>query len=156
MKYFLAIFLSIFFTGCAQKIVYDSSQAYYVIIKNPKIALADTGFIKKSKNAISVQVFSAATPLLRLEVFKNICINSLCLQPKIFNQEFFGIAHYENFINELLNFEPIYDEKNIIKGKNGFKQHIQTENYDITYEVKDETLYFKDGINNILIKLRKL
>jgi hypothetical protein len=156
LRYFLAVLLALLFFGCAQKTVYNSSQAYYIVIKNPKMSIADTGFIKKNEDALNVQVFSASTPLLELEVSQNICINSLCLKAKRFNKEFFGTSHYETFINELLSFNPIYEEKNIIKEANGFSQTIKTENYEITYRVKNDTLYFKDSHNNILIKLRKL
>jgi hypothetical protein len=144
------------FLGCAPKISYESSQAYYIMIKNSKIAIADTGFIKKNANTINLQVFSASAPLLELTISENICIGSWCQDWESFNEEFFGTSHYKTFINKLLDFQPIYNKKNMIKIANGFSQKIKTDKYDIEYRVKNDTLYFKDSKNRVLIKLKKL
>lgn len=156
MKYFLTCIVIFLFLGCASKVAYESSQAYYIVIKNSQIAIADTGFIKKNPNTLNLQVFSASAPLLELEISENICIDSWCQGSKSFNKEFFGTSHYKTFINELLNFQPIYDRKNIIKAENGFSQKIKTDKYDINYRVQNGTLYFKDSQNRVLIKLKKL
>jgi len=156
LRYFLTCIIIFIFIGCAPKIQYTSSQAFFIVIKNSKIAIADVGFIKKNKDNLNLQIFSASTPIFELIVSDDICIDSLCMDKKSFNAEFFEKVHYETFITELLNFQPIYDEKNIIKTDKGFSQNIKTESFDIKYKVENETLYFKDKKNKILIKLRKL
>ncbi len=153
-KVFLVVLL--FFTGCAYKTPYASSKPYYVVIKNSSIAVADTGFIKKDEGRFNLQLFSASTPVFDLHVDSDVCLGFRCISKRSFNKEFFGAYHYEEFIDNLLNLQPIYDRINLKKLKNGFEQKIKTESYDITYRVQNENLYFKDRKNRVLIKLKEL
>jgi hypothetical protein len=150
------IILLLLFSGCAYKRPYTSSKPYYIVIKSPQMAVAATGFIKKDNTRLNLQLFSAGTVLLDLHVEENVCSRYVCLSRESFNKEFFGVRHYEEFIDELFNLKPIYGEKNLEKLKNGFEQKIVTNSYDITYRVENENLYFKDKKNKILIKLREL
>ena len=142
--------------GCAYKTPYKSSKPYYVVIKNSKIALADTGFIKRDDGRSNLQLFTAGTPVFDLHVKSDVCLDYICLKKENFNREFFGIMHYENFIDELFNLQPIYSKKNFKKIANGFERKIKTDSYDITYRVEGKNLYFKDRKNRILIKLKEL
>ena len=153
-KIFLVTLL--FFTGCAYKIPYTSSKPYYIVIKNSQMAVAATGFIKKDDTRLNLQLFSAGTALLDLNIEENVCSRYVCMSKENFNKEFFGIRHYEEFIDELFKLKPIYSERNLEKLKNGFEQKIVTSSYDITYRVEDENLYFKDKKNSVLIKLKEL
>lgn len=156
MRYLVFALIAMLFLGCAQKIPYSSSNSYFIVIKNSKIALADTGFIKKDKDRLNLQLFSASTPIFDLHVKDDVCIDMVCLKKESFNHEFFGFKHYEHFVDELFNMEPIYNQTNMIKNKNGFEQNIKTSDYDITYRVDNGNLYFKDRKNKILIKLKEL
>ncbi len=153
-KIFLVLLILI--TGCAYKMPYKSSKPYYIVIKNSKIALADTGFIKKDDGRLNLQLFTAGTPVFDLHVKSDVCLDYICLKKENFNSEFFGNRHYDSFIDELFNLKPIYSKKNLKKIANGFEQKIKTDSYDITYRVEGENLYFKDRKNKILIKLKEL
>lgn len=155
-KFLYLIFMLFLFVGCSQKISYTSSKAYFVVIKTQKIALADTGFIKKDDSRLNLQLFSASSPIFDLHVNDDVCIDYTCLTRESFNDEFFGYKHYKNFIDELFNMQPIYNKKNLLKSKDGFEQKIRTNNYDITYKVVNGNLYFKDKHNRVLIKLKEL
>jgi len=148
--------LVLFFIGCSVKTPYTSSQSYFVVIKNSQLALADTGFIKKREGDLNLQLFSASTPIFDLHVKGSVCIDLLCLDRTSFNKKFFGYGHYENFVDDLFNMQPIYNQTNLIKHKDGFEQKIKTKNYNIIYEVNNGNLYFKDMKNKILIKLKEL
>ena len=153
-KVFLVLLL--FFTGCAYKTPYASSKPYYIVIKNSQIAVADTGFIKRDDSRFNLQLFSASTPIFDLHVENNVCLDYVCLSKRSFNVEFFGVSHYESFINELFNFQPIYSKKNLKKTKSGFEQKLKSKSYDITYKIENGNLYFRDKKNRILIKLKEL
>jgi len=155
-KFLYAVFILFVLVGCSQKIPYASSQAYYVVLKNSKIALADTGFIKKDENRLNLQLFSASSPIFDLHVKDDVCVGYTCLSKESFNSEFFGYKHYENFVEELFNMQPIYNDKNLVKTKDGFEQNIKTENYDIVYKIENKNLYFKDKKHKVLIKLKEL
>lgn len=155
-RFFYTVFIVLLFVGCSQKIPYASSKAYFVVIKNPKIALADTGFIKKDENKLNLQLFSASSPIFDLHVKNDVCVGYTCLSRESFNSEFFGYRHYKNFVEELFNMQPIYKDKNLVKTKDGFEQKIKTENYDIVYKIENQNLYFKDKKHKVLIKLKEL
>ena len=153
-KIFLVTLL--FFTGCAYKIPYTSSKPYYIVIKNSQMAVAATGFIKKDDTRLNLQLFSAGTVILDLHVEENVCSRYICMSKENFNKEFFGIRHYEEFIDELFKLKPIYSKKNLKTLENGFEQKIVTSSYDITYRVENGNLYFKDKQHKVLIKLKEL
>jgi hypothetical protein len=153
-KLFLVLLL--FFTGCAYKTPYTSSKPYYIVIKNSQIAVADTGFIKRDESRFNLQLFSASTPIFDLHVEDDVCIDYTCMSKRSFNTEFFGISHYESFIDELFNLKPIYNKKGLIKSRNGFEQKIKTDEFDISYKVEHGNLYFRDRTNRVLIKLKEL
>ena len=155
-RYIFLVLTILVLTGCTQKVQYNSSKAYFIVIKNSQMAIGDTGFIKRNDNQINLQIFSAATPVFDLHVNKDVCMGYTCLSRKSFNSEFFGYKHYEKFIDELFSMQPIYNKQNMVKNESGFEQKIKTKNYDITYRVRDRSLYFKDRKNKILIKLKEL
>jgi len=148
--------LILLFIGCSQKTPYSSSKAYFVVLKTPKIALADTGFIKKDLNRLNLQLFSASTPIFDLHVKNDICIDYVCLDKKSFNNEFFRFRHYDDFVEELFNMKPIYNKRNLLKTEKGFVQNIVTKDFEITYKIENGNLYFKDKKNRVLIKLKEL
>ncbi|MBL0703019.1 MAG: hypothetical protein JJV95_03430 [Sulfurospirillum sp.] len=152
----LVVTVLILTVGCSYKAPFLSSKPYYVIIKNSQIAVADTGFMNKNNKRINLQLFSAATPILNLDIKNNICLDYVCVSRETFNEKFFGYLHYDDFINNLLNFKPIYDKKNLQITKMGFEQKITTDKFSIIYIVKEENLYFKDKKNRVLIKLEEL
>ncbi len=154
--YKLLLVVLLFFTGCAYKTPYVSSKPYYIVIKNSQIAVADTGFIKRDESRFNLQLFSASTPIFDLHVDDNVCLDYVCLSKRSFNKEFFGISHYESFIDELFNLKPIYGEKNLKKFEVGFEQKLKSKSYDITYRVENGNLYYKDSKNRVLIKLKEL
>ena len=154
--YKILLVIILFLTGCSYKEPFLSSKPYYIVIKNSQIAVADTGFIKKDENRINLQLFSASTPIFDLHVKDDVCLDYVCMSKRSFNREFFGFSHYESFINELFNFKPIYDDKNLKKTELGFEQEIKTDEFNIVYKVDGENLYFKDKKNSVLIKLKEL
>ena len=153
-RFFLILLL--FFTGCAYKRPYVSSKPYYMVVKNSQIAVADTGFIKRDGSRFNLQLFSASTPILDLHVDNDVCLDYTCMSKRDFNAKFFGISHYEDFLDELFNFQPVYNRKNLKKSKSGFEQKIKTAEFDIIYRVENGNLYFKDRKNRVLIKLKEL
>ena len=154
--YKLFLILLLLFAGCAHKTPYASSKSYYIVVKNSKIAVADTGFIKRDGSRFNLQLFSASTPILNLHVDNDVCSGYICMPKRDFNAEFLGFGHYENFIDELFNFQPIYNKESLKKSKSGFEQKIKTDEFDIIYRVENGNLYFKDRKNRVLIKLKEL
>lgn len=159
MKYILHVgFLIVFLlSGCAVKKEITHSQAYVVTVKNPNIAISDTGFLNHGKNYTNVQIFSAGNILFNLEIMGDyICLDGRCLDKLSFNKQFFGYEHYADLMLDILNKEPIYQGLHLQKTATGFEQVIGSEQAELTYRVVNDTLMFKDSKNNVLIRFRSL
>lgn len=157
MKIFLACLLGFFFVGCSLKEKVITSKAYHIVLKNKNLKISDTGFINKSFSKKELQIFKGTTVVLSLHVRgKEVCLDLTCIDKKRFHEEFFGYSHYESFIDELLEFEPLYGKKNLTKLENGFEQNIKSENFDISYKIENTTLFFRDTFNGILLKIQEL
>jgi len=145
------------FSGCALKHEINSSQAYLVTIKNPDMALSDTGFLNRGKDYTNVQIFAAGNALFNLEITENtICLNGRCFDKVSFNQEFFHQKHYATFMEEIINHQPLYGGMQLHKTATGFEQELDLPQSHIHYNVDGETLLFKDTKNSILIRLKLL
>lgn len=156
MRIVVVLVLGFVFFGCSVKVNYTQSGAYAFVIKNSKIAIADTGFIKHSAKQINLQIYKASESILELDIRENACINGVCLQKEEFNRRFFSFRHYPELMEDILRKEPLYEGKNLVKTKSGFEQTIKTDDFDILYEVTEETSYFKDRKNGVLLKLKSL
>ena len=155
-KIISSIFLLLLFFGCAYKYNINFSAPYKIVVKTKDIAIADSGFVKKADNYKSIQVFSVGKLVLHVELTQNACINGHCTNRLDFNERFFGYTHYARLLDDILDKKEIYDGIDKIKAPNGFEQNIKTKNYDIAYRVNDKSIYFKDKIHHILIKLKRL
>lgn len=156
IRFFVVVSLVFLLGGCSFKNPYMSSKSYHVVIKNKQIALSDTGFIKKDSKRFNLQLFSAGTPVLDLLIKDDVCLDYVCVSKEKFNSDFFGYSHYKTFVDDLFNFKPIYNGKSLKKLKNGFNQSLKTKHYDVFYEIKEDSLYFKDKQNRVLIKLKEI
>ncbi|RXK11574.1 hypothetical protein CP965_13420 [Halarcobacter mediterraneus] len=95
-------------------------------MKTPKLKFYDKGFISKFGNFTRVEVFSAGTTVLNLDIYENqICKDSFkCQNAKSFNREYLHKSYKENFLKEL-------------------------------FEKEEKTIVHRDKKNNILIKILK-
>jgi hypothetical protein len=152
----LSSFLLILLAGCSQKRDITFSLPYKVVIKTKDLAIADGGFLTKADNYKSLEVFSAGKIVLHVELNENACINNTCTNRLDFNKRVFGYSYYKNFLDDILDKKEIYGGKNIIKTNYGFTQNIKTKDFNIIYKVDEKSVYFKDKINHILLKLRRL
>lgn len=153
----LSLFVFVLFlTACAIKYDINYSAPYKIVIKTKDIAISDGGFLKKADNYKSIQIFSVGKLVLHVELKDNACINGYCTNRLNFNDRFFGYTYYANLLDDILDKKEIYGGTDRVKIKDGFEQNIKTKNYDITYRVDNKSIYFKDRINHILIKLKRL
>ncbi len=148
--------LILFLTSCAPKYNINFSAPYKIVIKTKDIAIADSGFIKKADNYKSIQIFSAGSLVLHVELTNRACINGHCTSRLDFNERFFGYTHYPNLLDDILDKKEIYGGIDKTKTEDGFEQNIKTKNYNIIYKVTNKSIYFRDKKNHILLKLNRL
>ncbi len=152
-RYFIFLTFLFLFIGCSYKIPIQKSQSYIITMKMRDVAFSDMGFLNYGKDYIDLQLFSAGSLVLELEISKNICINSHCFSKKEFNNRFLSKEYNSNILENILNHKPIFNQKGYEKHKDGFSQIIREKNIDIKYFVSKDKIYFKDYKNHILIKL---
>ncbi len=153
---FLISFTLFLLAGCSIKRQIIFSAPYKIVIKTKDIAIADSGFVKKADGYKSIEIFTLGKLTLHVEIGNDACINGYCTDKIDFNRRFFGYQHYANLLDDILDKSQIYGGVGKIEIQGGFLQEIKTKNYDIIYRVTDKTIYFKDRMNHILIKLKKL
>ena len=156
LKSLLSLFLVLFLTSCSLKHDITFSAPYKIIIKTEDIAIADSGFVKKADGYKSIEIFTVGKLALHVELSNDACINGYCTDRLDFNRRFFGYKHYTNLLDDILDKKEIYNGVGKVETKNGFEQKIKTKQYDIVYRVTQNSIYFKDKTNHILIKLIKL
>lgn len=154
---FSTLFWAFWLVGCASKGDFKSSQAVFVVLKAPQLALNEAGFLYKNKDSTRLEVYKVGQPLVTLEVGqKVICLNSKCALKGTFNKKFFKNEHYGDFLSDILNARPIYKGANLQKTRCGFKQTIKKPSFDIAYSVCNEAVNFKEKKGKINFALRRL
>ncbi len=136
-----------------------SSNPYKVTMKTKKFAFSDTGFMNIYDKLINLQVFSMGKAVLDMTVSLNedeICVGSLCNTKHGFNQTFLTGVYPDTLVENVLRSKPIFGGKNLKKMTKGFIQKIITPKYAVKYKIWPGNVYFKDSLNHIIIKLRKM
>jgi len=100
-KYILVLFI---LSGCALKQP-NLSQSATILLKTPSMKFYDKGFITQYDNYTQVQIFSAGTLVLNLEIYEDkICTGTFkCLSLKEFNAQNLDSSYENNFIKKLFD-----------------------------------------------------
>jgi len=116
-KYLFIFLFSFILLGCSLKQPKISNSAT-VIFKTPNMKFYDKGFITTYDDYIHLQVFSAGTIVLNLEIYENrICQSTLkCLSGEDFNKQYLSKDYEDNFLYNLFSRNNIKfkDKKNNI------------------------------------------
>lgn len=147
---------AIFLAGCSTKHAVHLSEPYLITIKTPQMAFSDTGFLNQGDNYTQLQIFSAGSVLLNLEMSESICLDGSCFDRLTFNKRFFGAEHYETLLSDIVYKKPLFNGINAIQTPAGFSQTITLEEATIVYSVEGDIRFFKDTKNGILIRLKPL
>ncbi len=151
---FFAIFL---FLGCSSKEVLKSGS-YTILFKTNSFKFYDSGFINQNKKSISIKIFGLGTPILDMNIYKkSICLNGNCFKKEVFNNNYLSKFYPKEIMRNIMLAQPIFNSQNLTKEKNNFSQEIfQEDKFNIVYRVDKNKIYFKDRLNKILIKIKRI
>lgn len=154
----LSIFFILLFvlSGCSLKQKVNHSKGVFFTIKTPNLKYSDSGFVRKIEDKINIELFSAGIPVLSIYIDKKICLNRICYNKSQFNSQFLGDMHYNNILEDIVLFQPIYNNKNLKHQQNGFTQSLHVKKREIFYKVTQKSVTFRDKEKKVLIKIRKL
>ncbi len=149
----LILLVALLFGGCAHKA--SVTKPSLIIFKSKQFRYADSGFVRRSGGGVVVEIYNAAQPLLRLRLFKRVCMKDRCMSYEQFNRHFLSPFYPPRLIQQVFLARPIFAGENLIEESDGFVQKIKDNHLDIIYQVQDGTIYFKDRKNHILIKIKE-
>jgi hypothetical protein len=143
------------FGGCTVR-EYTASEPKLFTLKTKQLRFNDVGFIRRTGNAVQVELFSAGQAVERFEIDYNVCVIKGCLSKSAFNAEYLVESYPDNLMRNVLLGRPIFDGRGRVATPGGFEQYLEGTAYDIAYRVEPKQIYFKDRANRILIKIRDL
>ena len=161
MQFKKSVFLLLVATlmsGCVPK-EYTKQKSVFIVFKTPTFKYADLGFIYENTEEIKVEMYSNGQPILALEIEKeNVCMSLFeCMDKESFNQKILSQYYPLDILKHIFTAQKIFSNKNVVKTRNGFTQHlVKMGQYDINYSVLNKQVIFRDTINDILIKVKRL
>jgi hypothetical protein len=141
------------FSACSIK-TYEFTQTKIIIIKSPKIKFSDLGYLRNSDKSIELELFVAGNSIEKISVNHLICVSAGCMSKSGFNEEYLNSAYPDDILQNILLGKPVYDALNMQKTADGFKQHVENKNVNISYKVDSHVIFFKDRKNNIIFKIK--
>ncbi len=144
--------------GCATK-EYAKQESVFIVFKTPTFRHADLGFMYANADEMKVEIYSNGEAVMALEIGKEkICMSLLeCLDKKSFNRSVLSKEYPVDILRHIFSGEEIFSGLHRLKIRNGFTQNIvKADKYNINYTVLNKQIIFRDKINNILIKVKRL
>jgi len=157
-KSFFLLIMVMLISACASK-KYVTQESIFIVFKTPTFKHADLGFIYENEEEMKVEMYSNGQAIMALEIGQEaICMSLLkCLDKNSFNQKVLGVDYPQDILRHIFSGKPIYNGQHRIKTRNGFTQKLsKTDKYDIDYSVLNKQIIFRDTINDILIKVKRL
>ena len=159
VRYLFPFILIVFlFSGCGQQ-PYMKEKSAFIVLKTPSLKYADQGFVYENKDEVKVEIYGNGQALFSLRITPSaVCTGTLrCMDRKTFNDAMLSPYYPEGTLEAIFRGKPVFDEKGIIKKRNGFTQKlINGYKYNIMYSVLNNETIFRDTINHIFIKIKRL
>jgi len=142
--------------GCVQK-SYTISEPRLITLKTWQLKFNDVGFVRSSGSAVQLELFSAGQAVETISIDDEICVQKGCMSKSRFNEAYLSRAYPEELMQQVLLGRPIFGGRELVHTPDGFEQQLKAMAiYNITYRVTAKEIYFKDRINDILIKIAKI
>jgi hypothetical protein len=151
----LAIF---FFSGCGRQ-PYLHQESAFIVLKTPVLRYADQGFVYENEEEVKVEIYGSGQALFSMTITpSSVCTGTFsCMEKKRFNAKVLSSAYPDDILASIFRGEPIFDGENLSRKRNGFTQELINGNkYHIMYSVLNNETVFRDTINHILIKIKRL
>jgi len=155
IKFIISGIVGLALSGCVGAMPnYNSSNSNMIIFKTPTIRYADQGFISQASSETKLEIYGNGQAVMRLRVTPTqTCLSSLkCMSNSEFNKKVLNANYPEDTLRNILNAQPIFGGKNLVKRANGFSQKIGT----INYTVSDGNINFRDSSAGVKIKISKI
>ena len=155
------IFLTLFgllFPACGVK-EYAKQDSIFIVFKTPSFKHADLGFIYENSDEMKVEIYGSGQVLVSLEITKDrVCMSLLeCMSKQNFNKNVLSAHYPDALLEHVFRGQKVFGGKGLTKTRNGFTQQIvKNAKYNIHYNVLNKQILFRDTINDILIKVKRI
>jgi hypothetical protein len=157
-KMLSTLIILVLMSACTPK-EYTRQQSIFIVFKTPTFKHADLGFIYENDKEIKVEIYGVGQPLLSLEISQSsVCMSLLeCMSKVRFNKMVLSENYPQSILENIFIGKSIFGGESLTKTSNGFTQSIRkTNKYNIKYSVLNNQIHFRDTMNNILIKVKRL
>ena len=157
-KSLFLLLIMLLLNACAPK-EYTKQESIFIVFKTPTFKHADLGFIYENTDEMKVEIYSNGQAVMALEIGQeNICMSLLaCMHKKTFNKNVLSVSYPTDILSHIFRGKEIFSGQNRIKTRNGFTQKlVKRDKYSINYSVLNKQIIFRDTINDILIKVKRL
>ena len=155
----LVAFITLFFlSACAQK-QYIKQNAALIVFKTPTFKYADMGFVYENSDEVKVEIYGSGQALMTLTISEtSVCMSLLeCMSKESFNKKVLSSMYPKDILDNIFRGKPVLNSENLKKNRSGFTQKIENPNkYNIDYSVLNKQTLFRDTINDILIKVKRI
>ncbi|CAA6814972.1 MAG: Unknown protein [uncultured Sulfurovum sp.] len=158
IKIILIAMTALWLGACSSK-EYSKQESAFIVLKTPTFRHADLGFIYEGHDSLKVEIYSSGQPVMRLDITEdNVCMSLFeCMDKESFNKTVLHASYPNNVLENIFKAQKIFDGQNMLKTRNGFTQMIkETNKYEIEYSVLNKEVLFRDRINHILIKVKRM
>jgi len=149
------LWVSLFLLSACVPKQYEKNESSLIIIKTPMIKFADLGYVRKNKDEVRIDLFTAGQLVQSIEINHLICVDDGCMSKSAFNADYLHPSYPDDLILNVLLSRPIFDRASLQKTDVGFIQKLKSTEYNIVYKIEGGNVYFKDKQNRLLIKISK-
>ncbi len=157
-KIIFLILFGLLLTACGVK-EYAKQASVFIVFKTPSFKHADLGFIYENSDEVKVEIYGSGQALVSLEIREeNICMSLLqCLPKQSFNRDVLSAFYPADILEHIFRGHEIFGGEGLTKTRNGFTQKIvKNGKYNIHYSVLNKQILFRDTMNDILIKVKRI
>jgi len=150
--------LGLFLSACATK-EYSKQQSVFIVFKTPTFKHADLGFMYENSEEMKIEIYGSGQALMSLDIGKDaVCMSLLeCMSHQSFNTNVLAASYPEGIVANIFRGKEVFLGENLTKTRNGFTQKIAKQGkYNIDYSVLNKQIIFRDTINDILIKVKRV
>lgn len=142
--------------GCSAK-HYETSEPKMIVLKTPKLKFADTGYIRSGGNNVEVELFAAGMSVEKISIDREVCVSEGCMSEEKFVKEYLYPDYPRDTMRNILLGKDIFDGKGKEEMCDGrLFQFVRDDEMDIIYRRGKGEVYFKDRLNNLMIKITDL
>jgi len=151
-------FILALMTGCTMK-EYTKQESVFIVFKTPAFKHADLGFIYENEQNLKIEIYGNGQAVMVLEISQSsVCLSLFeCMNKKSFNRQVLSRYYPEQILDNIFRGKVIFLGQNVVKTRNGFTQKLmKVGEYNINYSVLNKQILFRDTINDIFIKVKRL